>query len=144
LYIEDDEVNRLVVEAMLSRIEGVTLLMAVTGYEGLLLAAQSHPDLVLLDMQLPDLSGVEVLVALRADPATAALKVVSLSANSLPSDVAKAKAAGASDYWLKPLDLEWFCRRVTLLLNDRKNQANASYRRSVACPAAVAETTRLH
>ncbi|MEO6895482.1 MAG: ATP-binding protein [Caldimonas sp.] len=144
LCIDDDEVNRLVVEAMLSRIEGVSVLVAATGCVGLSMAAQSHPDLVLLDMQLPDLSGTEVLAALRADPATASLKVVSVSANSLPSDVTRAKLGGAIDYWSKPLDLESFCRRVTLLLNDRKGERTPVAAGALPVWLPLPKTTRLH
>jgi len=117
LYIEDDPVNQILVEQMLQRLEGVQLLQAVNGQEGLALARQSQPQLVLLDMHLPDISGLQVLEALRADPLTAAVRVVAVSANAMPADVAAAKALGSLDYWTKPLALEPFRAGISALLS---------------------------
>ena len=106
LYIEDEPVDQILVEQLLKRCEGIQLLQAVNGRDGLALARSRQPDLILLDMQLPDLSGLELLSALRDDPATAALQVVAVSANATPADVATARDLGALDYWPKPLALE--------------------------------------
>jgi CheY-like chemotaxis protein len=66
------------------------------------------PGLTLVDMQLPDIDGLEVLQRLRADPATAGLRVVALSANAIPADIQRALDAGFDDYWTKPLDFGVF------------------------------------
>ena len=116
LYIEDDPVNQILVEQMLSRCDGVRLLLAETAEDGLALAVRAQPDLVLLDMHLPDMSGFEVITALRADHRTAALRIVAVSANAMPIDVATAIEMGAIDYWTKPLKLEAFLSGISTLL----------------------------
>ena len=116
LYIEDDPVNRILVEQMLLPWAGVKLLLAETGKAGIAMARQNSPDLVLLDMQLPDMSGFEVLDALRSDTHTAALPVVAVSANAVEVDVTRALDLGAVDYWTKPLKLDAFLAGVAGLL----------------------------
>jgi PAS domain S-box-containing protein len=118
LYIEDNPVNLLLVEQLLSRWPGVEMLQAETGLDGIALARSATPDLVLLDMRLPDMDGVEVLAALRADPQTRDLRVIALSASAMPDEVDAARRAGATDYWTKPLDFEQFVRDVRRLLAD--------------------------
>jgi CheY-like chemotaxis protein len=72
------------------------------------MAQELHPDLVLIDMELPDIDGYEVLRRLRAAPQTAQLHCVALSANAMPKDIAGAREAGFSDYWTKPIDVVRF------------------------------------
>ena len=67
-----------------------------------------RPDLILLDMQLPDFDGYEVLRRLRNEPLTAAIPCIALSANAMPADIERALRAGVSDYWTKPLDFKAF------------------------------------
>jgi hypothetical protein len=88
---------------------------APDGDSGLALARQRQPALVLLDMQLPDMHGHAVLQALRADPATAAIRCIALSANAMPEDIRAARAEGFDDYWTKPLDLAGFLRSLERL-----------------------------
>lgn len=116
LYIEDDPVNRILVEQMLLRCEGVNLLLAENGEDGIAMARRHRPDLVLLDMHLPDMSGLEVLNGLRTDARTEALPVVAVSANAMEVDVAKALEHGAVDYWTKPLKLDAFLAGVSARL----------------------------
>ena len=78
------------------------------GASGVARAAQILPGLTLVDMQLPDIDGLEVLARLRANPATAGLRVVALSANAIPDDIRRALAAGFDDYLTKPLDFAVF------------------------------------
>ncbi len=108
LYVEDNPVNVLLVRQLLARWPQIELVHAEDGQAGLELARRLHPDLVLLDMHLPDMDGVEVLGELRRDPATAALGLVALSASEHPQDVHRAQEAGALEYWTKPLDLRSF------------------------------------
>jgi len=117
LYIEDDPVNRILVEQMLLRLEGVRLLQAETGEDGIAMARQNTPDLVLLDMHLPDMSGFQVLEALRSDARTKTLPVVAVSANGTKVDVARAFDLGVVDYWTKPLALDTFLAGVATLLD---------------------------
>ncbi len=105
LYIEDNPVNLLIVSELLRQRPDLRLDTAVNGREGLALARRHHPTLVLVDMQLPDIDGLEVLRRLRADPATAALRCVAVSANAMPDDIRIALDHGFDDYWTKPLDL---------------------------------------
>ncbi len=113
LYIEDNEINVMLIEQMLSRWPGVRFSHAPSGQAGIDLAAQLQPDLVLMDMQLPDMDGIEILRRLRADGATAGLRVVALSASASPQSVARALENGAVDYWTKPVDLSHFLRDMS-------------------------------
>lgn len=105
LYIEDNPVNLLIVSELLRQRPDVQLDTAVNGLDGLALARRHRPAVVLIDMQLPDIDGLEVLRRLRADPATAALHCVAVSANAMPDDIRTALQEGFDDYWTKPLDL---------------------------------------
>lgn len=108
LYIEDNEVNALIVGELVARRGDLQLVVASTGADGLRLADELLPALVLLDMQLPDIDGAEVFSRLRASARTAALPCVALSANALASDIDAALAAGMTAYWTKPLDFRAF------------------------------------
>ena len=108
VYIEDAPVNILLMEQYVALCADVQLLVARDGATGLALVRQSLPNLVLLDMQLPDMSGLDVLDRLRADPATSGVRVVALSADAMPAQVTEAIARGAEAYWTKPLSLGKF------------------------------------
>jgi PAS domain S-box-containing protein len=125
LYIEDNPVNQLIVEQMLLRWEDVHFLHAEDGTAGLEMAADNQPDLVLLDMQLPDMTGFDVLRALRSQERTKHLQVVALSASAMPEDVAQAMALGAVDYWTKPLDLNQFLAGVSEMLRPVEGLARS-------------------
>jgi len=104
LYIEDNALNVLLVEELMATCRGLSVRSEPDGARGVARALTMQPDLVLVDMQLPDFDGLEVLRRLRADPATAAIPCVALSANAMPEDIASAKAAGFNDYITKPID----------------------------------------
>jgi CheY-like chemotaxis protein/anti-sigma regulatory factor (Ser/Thr protein kinase) len=116
LYIEDNTINAILVEQLLARWPGVQLVVAADGGSGLERAHALHPDLVLLDMQLPDMEGLEVLRRLKSDEATRDLVVVILSANAVHEDMVAAHAAGAVDYWTKPIDFDRFVDGMRRLL----------------------------
>ena len=116
LYVEDNEINVLVVEQMLAEWPGVRFIHAPDGLTGIDLARRLGPDLMLLDMNMPDIGGLEVLARLQADPATRTVPVVVLSASAMAKDIAAAQAAGAIAYWTKPLDFEQFLHDVGRLL----------------------------
>jgi CheY-like chemotaxis protein len=116
LYIEDNDVNMLIVRELLTRRPHVAFHGAVDGTSGVQRARELLPSLVLIDMQLPDIDGTEVLRQLRADPRTASIPCVALSANAMPEDVLRTRAAGFDEYWTKPIDLSAFLRALDRLV----------------------------
>ncbi|MFN2507199.1 MAG: response regulator [Chthoniobacterales bacterium] len=108
LYVEDDAVNFTLVERILEYRPAVSLMHAPCGQLGLDLAEAYRPKLVLLDLNLPDLHGSEVLRLLRSKPATAELPVVILSANATPSQIERLLSAGAKNYLTKPFHIDSF------------------------------------
>lgn len=108
LYIEDNPVNEMLVREMLGLRPGILLDSAPDGGSGIARALAAAPDLILLDLQLPDMSGIEVMKHLRSEPTLAACRFVALSANAMPEDVSQALAAGFNEYWTKPLNLQQF------------------------------------
>jgi len=105
LYIEDNPVNVLLVERVLARRPATRLLVATRGDQGVELAVTHHPDLILLDLHLPDIGGEHVLGRLRAEPVTQDIPVVVVSADAMADNIARLRAAGALDYLTKPFDL---------------------------------------
>jgi CheY-like chemotaxis protein len=119
LYIEDNEVNRLLMEGMLAQRPQLRLSMAALPLEGLAMALQERPDLLLLDIQLPGIDGFEVLRRLRAHEASQGLPpmpVVAVSANAMPADRDKAVQAGFADYITKPIELPLLLATLDRLL----------------------------
>ncbi|MEO8153503.1 MAG: PAS domain-containing protein [Rhizobacter sp.] len=116
LYIEDNPVNVVLVQELIAMRGDVQLSIAVDGESGVAHARASVPHVVLVDMQLPDIDGFEVLRRLRADPSLAATTIVALSANAMPEDVGRARTAGFDDYWTKPIDFHAFLRALTALV----------------------------
>ena len=108
LYIEDNPVNVLLVEELIRMRPGLTLASAPTGMAGVALAAQLRPDLILIDIQLPDIDGFDVLRHLRQQAGTSTIPCIALSANAMPDDIARARHAGFADYWTKPIDFANF------------------------------------
>jgi two-component system cell cycle response regulator DivK len=101
LHIEDNEYNRKIVRQLLSR-TSFRLLEAVDGEEGLKVAQRELPDLILMDVQLPKLSGLDATRLLRADPRTANIPLVVVTSFALSGDDRRAMDAGASAYLAKP------------------------------------------
>ncbi|HSH39317.1 MAG TPA: response regulator [Chthoniobacterales bacterium] len=108
LYIEDDPVNFTLVERILEYRPAVTVLHAPQGRRGLEMAAALVPKLILLDLNLPDMNGSEVLQRLQQKPSTAAIPVVILSANATPSQIERLLTAGARNYLTKPFNIDPF------------------------------------
>jgi signal transduction histidine kinase/ActR/RegA family two-component response regulator len=105
LYIEDNLSNLRLIESVFSRRPEVTLLSAMQGRVGLTLARDHAPDLILLDLHLPDISGEEVFRLLQADEGTRGIPVVVLSADAIPTGMRRVLAAGVRAYLTKPLDV---------------------------------------
>jgi PAS domain S-box-containing protein len=112
LYIEDNLSNVELVERLLRRFPSFQLLSATRGEQGVQLARERLPDLILLDLHLPDIWGDEVLRRLRADPATHDIPVVMLSADATGDQVRRLLAAGARSYLTKPLDCQELLRTI--------------------------------
>ena len=124
LYIEDNAVNTLLVEQLLARAPGVRFVAAPDGASGLQQAQSARPDLILLDLQLPDMDGLQVLDTLRATAALRDVPIVVLSASAMPDILAQARQRGATDYWTKPLDFQQFLAGVATLLPGRAARAD--------------------
>jgi hypothetical protein len=116
LCIEDHPINMALVEAALADFPGVRLLKAFTGMDGVRLARAERPDLVLLDMHLPDISGLEVVRSLSEQISQRQLHVVLLTADDFSMDVVKAMSLGAHDHWRKPLTPERLNREMARVL----------------------------
>jgi signal transduction histidine kinase/ActR/RegA family two-component response regulator len=116
LYIEDNPSNLKLVERVLERWRSVTLLSAMQGALGVELAQRHHPDLVLLDLHLPDRHGWEVLAELRADEQTAGIPVVVVSADATQGEIRRLLELGAAEYVTKPLDIGAFLQTLDRVL----------------------------
>ena len=114
LYVEDNLPNLRLVEQVVARRYQVEMIPTLQGGMALDLAKQHHPDVVLLDLHLPDIPGEEVLERLRADPATAGIPVVVISADATPKRISRLMSRGAAGYVTKPLNV----RRFLELIDD--------------------------
>jgi two-component system cell cycle response regulator DivK len=101
LYVEDNEPNRMIVRDLLKRTT-YNLIEAYDGEAGVTMALERLPDLILMDIQLPKISGLQAIRRLRAEPATAATPIVAITSFALSGDDKKAKEAGATAYLTKP------------------------------------------
>jgi PAS domain S-box-containing protein len=108
LYVEDNPANMKLVEQLIARCPDIQLLTAVNGTLGIQIARSAHPDLILMDVNLPGLSGIEAFKILRGDPATAHIPVVALSANAMPRDIAIGLELGFFRYLTKPIKVKEF------------------------------------
>jgi hypothetical protein len=106
LYVEDNPANLKLVQDIIARNPALQLIIAVTGNQGIELARANQPELILLDINLPDISGIEVLALLRKDPSTAHIPVVAISANAMPHDIEKGLEAGFVRYLTKPIKVD--------------------------------------
>ncbi|MHC2107495.1 response regulator [Methylobacterium sp. CM6246] len=102
LIVEDVELNRDLLMQLLE--DDYALMMAVDGAAGVAMAASHTPDLILMDLSLPVIDGWEATRRIKADPATAGIPVIAITANAMSGDADKAKAAGCDDFMTKPVD----------------------------------------
>ncbi|HEY2614975.1 MAG TPA: ATP-binding protein, partial [Chthoniobacterales bacterium] len=108
LYIEDNLSNFTLLERLLERRPSTRLIAAKNGLEGLTMARKHRPDLILLDVNLPDINGHDVLVCVHADPSCASIPVIVVSADATSRQIDRLMSAGAADYITKPLDVKKF------------------------------------
>jgi CheY-like chemotaxis protein len=117
LHVEDNPANQALVARILSRRPHVKLVTASSGEQGLDLARAQDPDLIVLDINLPGMTGVEVLQRLQADADLKHIPVVALTANAMPQDVKAGMEAGFFQYLTKPIDVKEFLRTVDLFIS---------------------------
>lgn len=126
LYIEDNPSNIRLVSQILERQRHIRLITAHTPELGIELARAYCPNLILLDINMPDLNGYQVLKVLQDDPILKSTPVVAITANAMPRDIERGKAAGFADYLTKPLDIAQFNSVLDHLLNRMQNNRYAS------------------
>lgn len=119
LIVEDNEKNMKLVRDILQA-KGFKTVEAVTGEEGVKLAKEKKPDLVLMDIQLPGISGIEAFKQLRADAKTARIPVIALTASVTPTDRSQISAAGFDAFVSKPISLKEFVATVKRLVEGGK------------------------
>ncbi len=125
LYVEDNPASLILVEQLIARRADLRLLSAADGSLGIEFARAHQPDVILLDINLPGINGIEALKILRADPLTAHIPIIAVSANALPRDIEMCLVLGFFDYLTKPIRLDAFERTVDLALQlSVPNDAN--------------------
>jgi two-component system cell cycle response regulator DivK len=120
LYVEDNDDNVYVVRNRLTR-AGYTVVVAVDGQQGVDMALAERPDLILMDLSLPELDGWEATRRLKAAPETKAIPVIALSAHAMAGDRERALAAGCDDYDTKPVDFTRLRAKIDALLPRRES-----------------------
>jgi PAS domain S-box-containing protein len=121
LYVEDNPANLMLVEQLVARRADIRLLTAVNGKLGIELARASRPEVILMDINLPGISGTEAMLILREDRATAHIPVLALSANAIPSDIKAALKAGFFRYLTKPIKVNEFMEALDVALEHAEN-----------------------
>jgi CheY-like chemotaxis protein len=123
LYVEDNPANLMLVEDLIARRPDIRLLSARDGNRGIEIARARRPDLILMDINLPGISGIRALNILAADPTTAHIPVIALSANAIPRDIEKGLEAGFFRYLTKPIKVSEFMETLDLALEYAKAQS---------------------
>ncbi|MEI6233114.1 MAG: response regulator [Planctomycetota bacterium] len=118
LLVEDNEMNRDMLLRRLQR-KGYETEFAMDGAEGIDKAAQCHPDLILMDMNLPVIDGWDATRRLKADPATQSIPIIALTAHAMSGDKEKVLAAGCNDYDTKPIEFVRLLSKIESLLGKK-------------------------
>ncbi len=116
LYVEDNPANLVLIEQLVARRADLRMLSAADGQLGIEFARAHQPDVILMDINLPGISGAEAMKILRADPLTAHIPIIALSANAMPSDIANGLEAGFFSYLTKPIKIGEFMDNLNLAL----------------------------
>ncbi|MHB1321408.1 MAG: hybrid sensor histidine kinase/response regulator [Acidithiobacillus ferrivorans] len=122
LYVEDNQANLKLVEQLIARRPDMRLLSAADGHLGVEIARAFLPEVILMDINLPGISGIEAMQILRKDPLTAHIPVVALSANAIPHDIAKGLEAGFFRYLTKPIKVNEFLHTLDEALEFAKHR----------------------
>ncbi|MGA2736817.1 MAG: PAS domain S-box protein [Bryobacteraceae bacterium] len=126
LYVEDNPANLKLIEQLIGRRADMRLLSARDGDLGIQLARANQPEVILMDINLPGIGGIEALRILRADPATAHIPVVALSANAMPRDIEKGLQAGFFRYLTKPIKVDEFMHTMDVALEFARQTAGCA------------------
>ena len=118
LYVEDNEDNAYLLKRRLAR-DHTTLVVATTGEEGIRLAVSERPDVILMDLDLPDVDGWEAARRLRSLPETRAIPIIALSAGDTEADRQKSLVAGCDDYDTKPIDFARLRSKIEAVVAPR-------------------------
>jgi signal transduction histidine kinase/ActR/RegA family two-component response regulator len=118
LYVEDNTANVKLIEQLISRRKDMRLLTAGNGKDGIALARGYLPDVILMDINLPGISGIEAMKIIRMDPATAHIPIVALSANAIPRDIEQGLQAGFFRYLTKPIKVNEFLETLQVALEQ--------------------------
>ena len=119
LIVEDNEKNRKLVRDIL-QFKGYQLLESETAEEGIRLAREKKPALILMDFHLPGMNGIEALARLRADPGTTAIPVFAFTASVMPQDRREITSAGFDGFLSKPIDLKEFLATISATMAGKK------------------------
>ncbi|MGB5081290.1 MAG: ATP-binding protein [Burkholderiales bacterium] len=128
LYVEENPANTMLVEELVARRPELRLLVAADGSRGIEMARASRPDVILMDINLPGISGIEALKKLRAEPSMAQIPVIALSANAMPRDIAAALEAGFFGYLTKPIKVDKFMEALDAVLKLPQTAASPAAR----------------
>src|ERR1700692_4691414 len=132
LYVEDNPANLMLIEDLIARRPDIRLLTARDGNRGIEIARTSRPDVILMDINLPGMSGLKALRVLAEDPTTAHIPVVALSANAIPRDIQKGLEAGFFRYLTKPIKVNEFMDTLDVALEFAKTQPAGADRAKTA------------
>jgi CheY-like chemotaxis protein len=133
LYVEDNPANLELVEQLIARRPELRMLSAADGELGIEFARAYRPEVILMDVNLPGISGIEAMKILRADPSTAHIPIIALSANAVPHDVEKALAAGFFGYLTKPIKVDEFLSTLNIALEHSNREPDREAGRSGTC-----------
>jgi CheY-like chemotaxis protein len=133
LYVEDNPANLELVEQLIARRPELRMLSAADGELGIEFARAYRPEVILMDVNLPGISGIEAMKILRADPSTANIPIIALSANAVPRDVERALAAGFFGYLTKPIKVDEFMRTLNIALERSSRVPDGEPDRNGTC-----------
>jgi PAS domain S-box-containing protein len=134
LYVEDNPANLMLVEQLIARRSDIRLLTATDGHMGIAVARAAQPDIILMDIHLPGISGYGALKVLRADPVTANIPVIALSANAMPSDIKRGIDIGFFRYLTKPIKVKELMDTLDAVIEQSKNGLKPVESAAVAKP----------
>ena len=123
LLVEDNEINRHLMARCLRRARH-DVIIATDGREGIDMAGAQHPDLILIDLSLPEIDGWEATRRIKSDPATREIPVIALTAHAMPGDRERALEAGCDDYETKPVDVPGLLDKIQRLLDEMRPSSN--------------------
>ena len=124
LYVEDNPANLELVEQLIARRPDLRLLSAADGNLGIEFARTCQPEVILMDLNLPGISGIEAMKILRADPSTAHIPIIAISANAVPRDIKRGLEAGFFEYLTKPIKVNQFMVALDMALKSAQTASN--------------------